>query len=74
MSWKNETRFTIEIKKNNGILLPLLFLSTVKKKCSSDWEKLLKFEAEGWEFGKFMRLLEQFIYQNSDFLVKNAFF
>ena len=21
-----------------------------KKKCSSDWEKLLKFEAEGWEF------------------------
>ena len=24
-----------------------------KKNCSSDWEKLLKFEAEGWEFAKF---------------------
>ena len=29
--------------------------------CSSDWEKLLKFEAEGWEFAKFLRSLEQFI-------------
>ena len=31
----------------NGILLPKLFLPTVKKDCSSDREKLLKFEAEG---------------------------
>ena len=29
-------------KEKNGILLP-----TVIKNCSSDWEKLLKFEAEG---------------------------
>jgi hypothetical protein len=27
----------------NGILLPKLFWATVRKNCSSDWEKLLKF-------------------------------
>ena len=32
-----------------------------EKNCSSDWEKLLKFEAEGREFAKFLRSLEQFI-------------
>ena len=32
-----------------------------KKKCSSDREKLLKFEAEGREFAKKLRSLEQFI-------------
>ena len=32
-----------------------------EKKCSSDQEKLLKFEAEGREFSKFLRSLEQFI-------------
>ena len=44
-----------------GILLPNLFWPTVRKNCFSDWEKLLKFEAEGREFSKFLRLLEQFI-------------
>ena len=29
--------------------------------CSSDREKLLKFEAEGQEFGNFLRSLKQFI-------------
>ena len=33
-----------------GILLPKLFWPTVRKKCSSDQEKLLKSEAEGREF------------------------
>ena len=33
----------------------------MRKKCSSDREKLLKFEAEGREFAKVMRSLEQFI-------------
>ena len=28
---------------------------------SSEWEKLFKFKAEGREFAKFLRLLEQFI-------------
>ena len=32
-----------------------------EKNCSSDLEKLLKFEAEGREFAKFLRSLEQFI-------------
>ena len=33
----------------------------VKKNCSSDREKLLKFEAEGREFAKNLRSLEQFV-------------
>ena len=45
----------------NGILLPKLFLSTVRKKNSSDRENLLKFEAEGREFAKTVKSLEQFI-------------
>ena len=32
-----------------------------EKNCASDREKLLKFEAEGWEFAKNLRSLEQFI-------------
>ena len=45
----------------NGILLPKLFGPTVRKKCPSDREKLLKFEAEGRELANFLRSLEQFI-------------
>ena len=45
----------------NGILLPKLFWPTARKNCSSDREKLMKFEAEGREFAKFLRSLEQFI-------------
>ena len=37
----------------NGILLPKLFWPTVRKNCSSDRRKLLKFEAEGREFPNF---------------------
>ena len=33
----------------------------MRKKCSSDQEKLLKFKAEGREFANFLRSLEQFI-------------
>ena len=45
----------VAVKKEGiGILLPKLFWPTVRK-------KLLKFEAEGWEFAKPMRSLEQFI-------------
>ena len=33
----------------------------MRKNCSCDREKLLKFEAEGREFAKFLRSLEQFI-------------
>ena len=34
-------------KDKNGILLPKLFWPKVRKNCSSDREKLLKFETEG---------------------------
>ena len=33
----------------------------MRKNCSSDQEKLLEIEAEGREFAKFVRPLEQFI-------------
>ena len=33
----------------------------MRKKCFGDCEKLLKFEAEGGEFAKYLRSLEQFI-------------
>ena len=45
----------------NGILLPKLFWPTVRKNGSSDREILLKFVAEGQEFAKCLRSLEQFI-------------
>ena len=46
---------------NMGILLTKLFWPTVEKNCSSDQGKLLKFEAEGQEFAKNLRSIEQFI-------------
>ena len=48
-------------KETNGILLPKLFWPTVRKSCSSDWWKLLKIKADGREFAKDLRSLEQFI-------------
>jgi hypothetical protein len=45
----------------NGILLPKLFCPTVRKNCSRDREEPMKFEAEGQEFAKILRSLEQFI-------------
>ena len=42
-------------------MLPTLFRPSVRKKISSDREKLLKLEAEGREFAKILRSLEQFI-------------
>ena len=45
----------------NGILLPKLFWPTVRKNCSNDREQFLKFEAEGREFAKFLRSIEQFL-------------
>ena len=46
------------ISLDNGILLPK---STLRKKCSSEREKLLKFEAEGIKLAAILRSLEQFI-------------
>ena len=53
--------FKVSFIIHYGILLPKLFWPTVRKNCTSDREKLLKFEAEGQEFAKFLRSLEQFI-------------
>ena len=62
-------------KDNNGILLPKLFWPTVRKNCSSDREeKLLKFDAEGREFSKFLRSLEEFIQTVKQVLVTKCFF
>ena len=57
----DQTEFFVYKNNMNGIFLPKLFWPTVRKKCSRDWEKLLIFEAEGREFAKFLRSLEQFI-------------
>ena len=48
----------------------------MRKNCSSDREKLLKFEAEGREFAKFLRSLEQFIQtvKGQNNLVTECFF
>ena len=52
----------MKLRKNgeNGILLPNLFWPTVRKTCSGDQEKLLKFEAEGQEFANLLTSLEKF--------------
>ena len=46
-----------------GILLPKLLLPKVRENYSSDREKLLKFEAEGWEFAKIMRSLKNDLFK-----------
>ena len=51
----------VQIEKN-CILLPKL--STVRKNCCSDWERLLKFAAEGQEFSKHFEIT-RIIYSNS---------
>ena len=59
-----KSRFTKSRKAgkiSNGILLPKLSQPTVRKNCSSDREKLLKFKAESQKFANFLRTLEQFI-------------
>ena len=39
-------KFLLRLSDENGILLPKLFWPTVRKNCSTDREKLLKFEVE----------------------------
>ena len=49
----------------------------MRKKCSSDREKLLKIEAEGQEFSRFLRSLLQLIQTvkgQTNFWLQNAFF
>ena len=52
-----------------------IVLTYFEKNCSSDREKLLKFEVEGREFAKILRSLEQFNSERSEqFLVTECFF
>ena len=51
----------MQLENNNGILFPKLFWPTLRKRCFSVREGLLKFKAEGQEFAKSLRSLEQFI-------------
>ena len=49
----------------------------MRKKYSSDQKKLLKYEAEGREFAKFLRSIEQFfqtVKGQNNFWLQNAFF
>ena len=45
----------------SGLLLPKLFWPTARNNCTSYREELFKIQAEGREFAKFLRPLEQFI-------------
>ena len=48
----------------------------MRKNCSSDQDFFLKFEAEGQEFAKFLRSLEQFVQMvigQNNFWQQNAF-
>ena len=61
----------------HGILFLKLFWPSVRKNCSSDREQLLKFEAEGRKFAKFLISLVQskllFVQRVKQFLKQNTF-
>ena len=57
----NPAKNSPPLRNEYGILLPKLFWPTVRKNCSSDREKKLKFEAEGREIANILRSLEQFV-------------
>ena len=64
-SWDNNhfwEKFKICIgEKTETKLFPKLLWLPVRQNCSSNQEKLLRFEADDREFLKFLKLLEQFI-------------
>ena len=94
ISWINETHSTappndsleqVHIYPVFYYVLPLHSMvfcyqncSDLRKNCSSDREYLLKFEAEGREFAKILRSLEQFIQtvkgQNKFWYLTECFF
>ena len=44
---KNHSKALLDLQDGHGILFPKLFLPYVRKTCSSDRVKLMKFEAKG---------------------------
>jgi hypothetical protein len=65
---ENGNRFFTDICFQN------CFDNVWEKKYSTDREKLLKFKAEGREFSKILRSLQQFIQRSEFFFKQNAFF
>ena len=53
--------FNSQLKFKNFWLQRTFVSKTMRKNCSNDREKVLKLEAEGREFAKILRSLEQFI-------------
>ena len=53
--------FLFSLKNENWYFVTKIVLTYCEKKLFSDREKLLKLEAEGQEFVKLLRSLEQFI-------------
>ena len=51
----------ISLQEQKRYFVTKIVLTYSEKKCSSDREKLLKFEAEDQEFAHFLRLLQKFI-------------
>ena len=63
-NWK--TPFCLHNGQNYWYFVTKIVLTYCEKKCSSYREKLLKFEAEGQEFAKCLRSLEQSIQTMKD--------
>ena len=64
LAWSKQilsTKVSEKIQDQEWYFVKKIILTYCDKKCSRDQEKLLKFEAEGQEFAKFLRSLEQFI-------------
>ena len=55
------TKFHLVANGKEFLWTKIVLTYCEKKNCFSDQEKRLKFEAEDWEFAKFLRSLEQFI-------------
>ena len=62
------------VQLRNGILLPKLFIPTIRKKYSSDREKLLTFEAEGQKLFKFFEITRTIYSSREQLLVTKCFF
>ena len=74
IAWKMEkSRLDLNPKYSHGILFPKNFWPTVRKILFEGSRKLLKFDAEGREFAKFLRSLEQSI-RTVQFLKQNTIF
>ena len=56
-----QSQFNSRSKRKKWYFVTKIFLTCCEKKCFSDRENNLKFEAEGQEFAKTLQSLEQFV-------------